>query len=133
MFLRLFFACLLAAAWSAGAAPFAYVPNEKSATLSVIDTATDQVVADIKAGDKPRGLAVSGDGKRLYVSDQPNNDLVIVDLEARKAIGELKLGESPEGVSLSPDGKWVVAAVEISNSVVFIDVASGKMEFSVST
>ena len=32
------------------AAPFAYVPNEKSGTLSVIDTETDAVVAEIEAG-----------------------------------------------------------------------------------
>ena len=38
----------------AAAAPFAYVPNEGSGTLSVIDTATDQVVAQIPAGKKPR-------------------------------------------------------------------------------
>ena len=38
------------------AAPVAYVPNEKSGTISVIDTETDSVVAEIKAGDKPRGL-----------------------------------------------------------------------------
>jgi YVTN family beta-propeller protein len=47
----------------AGAAPFAYVPNEKSGTLSIIDTETDTVVRTIPAGDKPRGLAVSGDGR----------------------------------------------------------------------
>ena len=35
-------------------APFAYVPNEKSGTLSVIDTETDTVITEIKAGDKPR-------------------------------------------------------------------------------
>ena len=46
-------------------APFAYVPNEKSGTLSIIDTADDTVVAEIKSGDKPRGLAVSKDGKTL--------------------------------------------------------------------
>jgi YVTN family beta-propeller protein len=34
------------------AAPFAYVPNEKSATLSVIDTATDQRQADIPASGR---------------------------------------------------------------------------------
>jgi len=62
--------CLLVAS-NVLAAPFAYVPNEKSGTLSVIDTETDSVVAEIKAGDKPRGLAVSKDGKTLYVSDQP--------------------------------------------------------------
>ncbi|HSD61418.1 MAG TPA: beta-propeller fold lactonase family protein, partial [Burkholderiales bacterium] len=113
------------------AAPFAYVPNEKSGTLSVIDTATDQVVGEIKAGAKPRGTAVSRDGKRMYVSDQPANSLDIIDVEKRQMIGKLDLGESPEGVSLSPDGKWVVAAVEISNSIAFVDTATGKKEFSV--
>ncbi|MBU3709591.1 MAG: hypothetical protein FGM20_10875, partial [Burkholderiaceae bacterium] len=47
-------------------APFAYVQNEKSGSVSVIDTATDEVVADIKAGDKPRGAALSADGRWLY-------------------------------------------------------------------
>jgi len=42
---RLLFAAALAAPLAAPAAPFAYVPNEGSGTLSVIDTATDQVVA----------------------------------------------------------------------------------------
>ena len=40
--------CVLASLGvTARAAPFAYVPNEGSASLSVIDTATDQVVAEI--------------------------------------------------------------------------------------
>ena len=32
----------LALALNAAAAPFAYVPNEKSGTISIIDTATDK-------------------------------------------------------------------------------------------
>jgi YVTN family beta-propeller protein len=106
--------------------PFAYVQNEKSGTISVIDTATDEVVGEIKAGDKPRGAALSADGKWLFVSDQPNNILVKVDTETREVVGKIELGESPEGVSSSPDGKWVAAASEISNSVNFIDATSGK-------
>ena len=51
--------CLLALALAGAAlvpltalaAPFAYVPNEKSGTISVIDTENDTVVAEIKAGD----------------------------------------------------------------------------------
>ncbi|MEO8006346.1 MAG: hypothetical protein ABI771_15635, partial [Betaproteobacteria bacterium] len=62
------------------AAPNAYVPNEGSGTISVIDTTTDQVTKTIPAGKKPRGLAVSKDGTKLYVSDQPHNALVIIDL-----------------------------------------------------
>ena len=114
-------------------APFAYVPNEKSGTLSIIDTADDTVVAEIKSGDKPRGLAVSKDGKTLYVSDQPNNSLVKIDLEQRVAVGTVELGESPEGVSISPDGKWVAAASEISNSINFIATKTNKKMFAVKT
>ena len=38
------------------AAPLAYVPNEETGTISIIDTEKDTVIGDIKAGDKPRGL-----------------------------------------------------------------------------
>ncbi|HEX7438348.1 MAG TPA: beta-propeller fold lactonase family protein, partial [Caldimonas sp.] len=118
----------LAIAWTlpsaAWAAPFAYVPNEGSGTLSVIDTASDQVVAEIPAGQKPRGTVVSNDGKRAYVSDQPNNRLVMIDLAGRTLAGTIALGESPEGVGISPDGRWVAVAVEETNDVVFVDTAT---------
>src|SRR5689334_14984720 len=106
---------------AARAAPFAYVANEGSGTLSVLDTATDQVVADIAVGAKPRGTAVSPDGKTAYVSDQPNAAVVVVDLAARKRTRAIAVGASPEGVGSSPDGRWVVAAVEETNEIVFID------------
>ena len=112
------------------ASPFAYVPNEKSGTVSVIDVATDSVVTDIKAGSKPRGLAIAGN--RLYVSDQPANALVVIDLASRSR-RHVALGESPEGVSASAAGDWIVAASEVSNAVSFIDVATGQKVFSVTT
>ena len=45
---------------SCAAAPFAYVANEKSGTLSIIDTANDELLTEIKIGDKPRGAAIAG-------------------------------------------------------------------------
>ncbi|MBB3224913.1 hypothetical protein [Pseudoduganella umbonata] len=42
----------------AGAAPLAYVPNEKSATLSVIDTATATRIGDIAVGQLPWGVLI---------------------------------------------------------------------------
>jgi YVTN family beta-propeller protein len=102
----LMIACAAFGAMAFGAvpAPFAYVPNEESGTISVIDTSTDMVVKEIKAGDKPRGMAASKDGKKLYVSDQPHNSLVVIDLERLAPVGSILLGESPEGVSISPEG-----------------------------
>jgi YVTN family beta-propeller protein len=120
-------------AFAAAAGPNAYVANEKSGTLSIIDTERDEAIGEVPAGGKPRGMAVSRDGKLLYVSDQTANALLVVDLGARKVMGKIDLGESPEGVSLSPDGRWVVAAVELSNSVAFVDTASRRLEFRVKT
>ncbi len=76
--------CTSPVALSAWAAPFAYVPNERSGTISVIDTASDEVVATVRTGGKPRGSAASPDGRRLYVSDQTSGALLIVDLAKRE-------------------------------------------------
>src|SRR5690606_39814712 len=89
----------------------------------------DQVVAEIPAGSKPRGLAISGDW--LYVSDQPNNRLQLIDLRKRQAGGTIALGESPEGVYASPDGRWIAAAIEESNDVAIVDTRTKQLAFSV--
>jgi YVTN family beta-propeller protein len=53
--LRVLLAFMGTCAGYAIAAPFAYVPNEGSGTVSVIDTETDQVVTEIAAGKKTPG------------------------------------------------------------------------------
>src|SRR6266481_9833698 len=110
--------CASPVALSAWAAPFAYVPNERSGTISVIDTASDEVVATIKTGGKPRGTAVAPDGRWLYVSDQPSGSLLVVDLGKREIAERVPVGASPEGVGISRDGEWIAVAVEENNSVV---------------
>src|SRR5215216_2724488 len=49
--------------------PLAYVPNEGSGTISIIDTATDTTIGEINTGGKPRGIALSRDGGFMYGSD----------------------------------------------------------------
>src|SRR5260221_11276916 len=119
-FLILALACLS----QARAAPFAYVPNERSGTVSVIDTASDQVVATIKTGGKPRGIAASPDGRRLYVSDQPSGSLVVVDLATREVSEHIPVGKAPEGVGTSRDGAWIAVAVGENTTVSLIRAAA---------
>ena len=116
---------------SCWANPLAYVPNEKTGTLSVIDTTTDKVVAEIPAGSRPRGLAL--DAERIYVSDEPKNALHVIDLGRRAIQRTIALGESPEGVSLSPDGRLVAVASELGNAVILVDPRTGKLRGTVKT
>ena len=45
-----------------------YVANGGSANVSVIDTATNTVLATVPVGTNPRSIAVTPDGKRAYVT-----------------------------------------------------------------
>src|SRR5213594_3020925 len=121
-------ACLAAVPASAG---LALVGNENGGTISLIDTAKDEVVGEIKTGGKPRGAAIHASRKLAYVSDQPNNALLVIDLEQRAVAKKIDLGESPEGVYISPDGRLIAAAVELTHSVAFIDTASDAVVFRV--
>ena len=70
----------LAVVWliaPAARAGLALVGNENSGTISLIDTARDEVVGEIKTGGKPRGAAIDTERKLAYVSDQPSNALLV--------------------------------------------------------
>src|SRR5205814_1157667 len=118
------FALSIASSWlsPAVAEPLAYVPNEGSGTISIIDTAGDTVVGEMQTGGRPRGIAAGA--AVLYVSDLPSGSLKVIDLKNRSVVGQVKLGKSPEGVYLSRDGKAVAVAVEENNSVALVDTAT---------
>lgn len=130
-----FFSCLRQVCWllpalastALQAAPFAYVPNEKSGTLSVIDTATDQVVRQIAAGKRPRGIAADPTGRQLFVTDAASSALLLIDNAAGTPVRTVALGKSPEGVSASQDGSHVAVAVEENNSVALLDGQTGTL------
>ena len=63
----------------ADTAPFAYIPNFGSNTVSVIDTGTDTVAATVNVGSNPFGVAVAPDGSHVYVTNMYNNTTSVID------------------------------------------------------
>ena len=62
-------ACTLAASCSRyGSGPWVFVSNEKSGTVSIIDSNTDRVVDRIQVSRRVRGMRISPDGKYAYVA-----------------------------------------------------------------
>jgi YVTN family beta-propeller protein len=66
----------------AAAAPFAYVTGDNS--VSVIDTATNTVVATIPVGNDPFAVAVTPDGKHAYVTNSDPNTVTVIDTATNK-------------------------------------------------
>ena len=81
---------LSAAAWSGEALaltgqPLAYVTNNASNNISVIDTGDNTVVDTIPVGTNTYGVAVAPDGKHVYVGSQ-TNDVSVIDTRTNKVV-----------------------------------------------
>ncbi len=58
----------------------AYAANGGAKTVSIIDTATYTVLADVEVGVTARGVAVSPDGSRLYITDEDGGTVTVLGL-----------------------------------------------------
>jgi YVTN family beta-propeller protein len=110
----------------AEATPFAYVVNTGFNNVSVIDTATNTVVATVPVGDFPTGAAVTPDGKHVYVVNffSPPNNVSVIDTATNTVVATVPVGNFPEGVAVAPDGKHAYVTNNESCSVSVIDTAS---------
>ena len=73
----------------------AYVSNEKSNTISIIDTAERKVVGTIKVGQRPRGIAVTKDQKYVLVAVGDDDTIQMIDTTSNKVVDTLGI-DRPE-------------------------------------
>ena len=72
-----------------------WVSNERSGSLTVIDSATDRVVSTVAVGGRPRGIQVAPDDRTVYVAvshpakirSGPPHEIVAVDAATRRVRG----------------------------------------------
>ncbi len=109
------------------ATPFAYVTNDIGNSVSVIDTATNTVVATIPAGFRPRDIAITPDGSQAYVANLSNPGTVsIINTTTNSVVATIStgLGIEPNGVAIAnPTGAFAYVTNFRSNTVSVIDTA----------
>ena len=66
--------------------------------MSVVDVATDSILATVEVGVRPWGIALTGDGRKLYSANGPSNDVTVVNTEDMTVIRKIPAGELPWGV-----------------------------------
>ena len=91
----------------AGAAPFAYITNSDSNSVSVIDGATNTVISTVFVGNMPHGVAVTPDGSKVYVTNQVSNNVSVINTTTNTVTATVNVGLYPKGVTVSPDGTKV--------------------------
>jgi YVTN family beta-propeller protein len=86
------------------AAPFAYIPNFGGNTVSVIDTATNDVIHTIVVGNAPNGVALNPKNGHAYVTNRSDNTVSVIDTTAQQVTATIAVGIGPIGVVLHPNG-----------------------------
>ena len=81
------------------------VANRRTGSLSVIDTATRQVVAEHDVGRGLADLAMLKGGRRLLAVDETSNELLLIDYHDRAIRVIDRLTVSPGPVRLGCSGR----------------------------
>jgi YVTN family beta-propeller protein len=100
------------------------VANKGDNTLSVINTATQSVVATITGLSAPLGVATSPNNTRLYVANSTANTVSIIDTATRTLIATVPVGNTPWGLASTPDGQQVYVSNNGSGTVSVIDTST---------
>jgi YVTN family beta-propeller protein len=87
---------------SVAAQPVAYVANSASDSVSVIDTASNTVIATIPDASFPQGLAVTPDGSRVYTANSGSSTVAVINAATNTVAGTIAVGAAPVGIAISP-------------------------------
>ncbi len=109
----------------AAAQPRAYVTNEVSNTVSVIDTTTNTVrtTLDLTPGVRPRPLAISPNGRFVYVANHGSdpNTVSVIDTADDTVKANIAVGTGPTRGGFSINSACFYAINEGSNNISVID------------
>ena len=129
----------------------AYVSNEDSGDISILSTATNQVIRTVEVGRRPRGIKVSPAGDKLFVAlsgspkcpptmsdedceaqvtDKSHDGIAIVDVRSAQVERVLPGGSDPEQFDLSADGRRLIVSNEDSDQATIVDVVPGLIMFA---
>jgi YVTN family beta-propeller protein len=133
------------------------VATRENSSISIIDTATNEVIKQIAVGKNPEFVRVRGNF--AFVSYEPsakggpppapgasasNNDkdddgekelarIGIIDLKLGKKVREIVGGPETEGIEFSKDGKQLIITNEADNTVTVHSMKSGKLLKTIKT
>jgi YVTN family beta-propeller protein len=108
--------------------------NNCSAAVTVISTATKQIVTNIDLGLPSCALAgaiaISPDGSTVYVSysnplhEQDPTGIQVIDTASGMIVNSIYVPDAPVSATVSPDGQWLYVAQNGSTSVAVIDTST---------
>jgi YVTN family beta-propeller protein len=123
----------LIATSAARAEPFAYVTNVISDNVSVIDIASNIVIATVTVGSFPVDVAITPDGAFAYVTNRGFGNVSVIDTVSNTVTATVPVGLDVRDIAITPDGAFAyvtnfpsdVSVIDIVSNAVTATVAVG--------
>ncbi|MBS0628913.1 MAG: beta-propeller fold lactonase family protein [Verrucomicrobia bacterium] len=113
-----------------------YISNPVTNTVSVIDTTTNSVIANIAlaANAFPRGIAVSPDGAFAYVVQQGSASVAVINTVSQAITATIALtpNSDPYYIAITPDGTQAYVTQTLTGNVSVINLATNLVTGTIS-
>jgi YVTN family beta-propeller protein len=106
-----------------GTGTLAYVTNQHSSNIGVIDLTTDTQVATIEVSGDPFRVKLSPDGHSLFVTGNADS-LFIVDVPSREIRARLAIGLDANGLALDYTGTRLYVSNQSDGTVSEVDLST---------
>jgi YVTN family beta-propeller protein len=103
------------------------IVNQDSNTLSVIDVATDKVIATVPTGAQPHHVLAAPDGRELWVTLYKENRLQVFDTATLQELASVDVGAPTDDLTFSSDGARLYTSSGSTNAIVVVDRAARKV------
>ncbi|MDH3312753.1 MAG: DM13 domain-containing protein [Nitrosopumilus sp.] len=100
----------------------AFVANEGSGTISVVDLKSWKVTKEIEVGKVPHNIRFDSIGTIAYVTLQGEDKIAIIDVDNLEMTDSIPVEKFPHNLDLSPDGSYLYVANIGTNDVAVIDL-----------
>ncbi|MBI3779688.1 MAG: YncE family protein [candidate division NC10 bacterium] len=107
---------------AAEAVPLAYVANAGSGHVSVINTATNVVVALTPVGLAPEQIAITPNGLFAYFSNSGSNTVSVIATFNNTVTATVPVGTGPAGVAVTPSDISIIPTLS-DGTLVFLVAA----------
>ncbi len=102
----------------------AYITDQQSGKVSVIDTSTNTVAATISVGNGPSGSVVTPDGSKAYSTNRTDGTVSVINTATNTVVATITVGSSPWGIGITPDGSKAYVVNNGSNTVTPINLST---------
>jgi YVTN family beta-propeller protein len=102
-----------------------YVANSYDNTISVIDTASRSVRAQVPCGNFPAHIAIAPGGNPMYVTNRTSGTVAVIDTVTLRQVNQFQVGRYPWYISLSPDGGTAYITDVYAGLVYLLSTSSG--------